>query len=130
MIDKKLLPKKAIMNPNYISLPSEWDSSVSQLEMLQRMLWNINQLISVIDTLVDENNKIDEELEQLLNDVQSFIYKYMEEYFSMKMVLFGLTDDGYFCAWIPDTWDEIVFNTSGYDIAVGGVEYGHLVLSY
>lgn len=48
-----------------------------------------------------------------------------------KMVFFGLTDSGYFVAYIPESWKEIIFNTTGYDIEVEiEPEYGHLVLSY
>lgn len=49
----------------------------------------------------------------------------------IKTVFFGLTDDGYFVAYIPDSWDDIIFNTTGLDITVAlQPEYGHLVLSY
>lgn len=48
----------------------------------------------------------------------------------VKMVFFGITDDGYFVAYIPDSWSDIIFGTSGLDITVAGVDYGHLVLSY
>lgn len=48
-----------------------------------------------------------------------------------KMVFFGITEDGYFVAYIPETWDDIIFNTTGLDINVDLMpEYGHLVLSY
>lgn len=48
----------------------------------------------------------------------------------IKMVFFGLTDSGYFVAYIPDSWSDIIFNTTGYDITVVGYDYGHLTLSY
>lgn len=48
----------------------------------------------------------------------------------VNMVFFGLTDDGYFIAYIPESWDDIIFNTTGLDIIVPGVNYGHLTLSY
>lgn len=48
----------------------------------------------------------------------------------IKMVFFGLTDSGYFVAYIPDSWNDIIFNTTGLDITVPGVDYGHLTLSY
>lgn len=49
----------------------------------------------------------------------------------VKMVFFGLTDSGYFVAYIPESWRDIVFNTSEYDIFIPYFgEYGHLVLSY
>lgn len=49
----------------------------------------------------------------------------------VHMVFFGLTDDGHFVAFIPESWDDITFNTTGYDISVPLMpDYGHLVLSY
>lgn len=49
----------------------------------------------------------------------------------VKNVFFGLTDSGYFVAYIPDSWSDIIFNTTGYDINIAlQPEYGHLVLSY
>lgn len=49
----------------------------------------------------------------------------------VKMVIFNITDDGYFVAYIPESWDEIIFNTTGLDIDLAiQPEYGHLVLSY
>ena len=46
-------------------------------------------------------------------------------------VFFGLTDSGYFVAYIPESWDDIIFNTTEYDITIPCFsDYGHLVLSY
>lgn len=48
-----------------------------------------------------------------------------------KMVFFGLTDSGYFVAYIPESWDDIDFKTTGWDIMLAiQPEYGHLVLEY
>lgn len=43
---------------------------------------------------------------------------------AVKMVFFGLTDDGHFVAYIPDSWQEVQFGT----IMDEGEFYGHLVL--
>ena len=48
----------------------------------------------------------------------------------VKMVFFGITDTGYFVAYIPEYWDDIIFNTTGYDISIAGTDFGHLVLSF
>ena len=49
----------------------------------------------------------------------------------VKNVFFGLTDSGYFVAYVPESWEDIIFNTTGLDIEVALMpEYGHLVLSY
>ena len=51
--------------------------------------------------------------------------------YAIKNVWFGLTDSGYFVAYIPDSWNDIIFNTIGYDIDLEDyVNYGRLVLSY
>lgn len=48
-----------------------------------------------------------------------------------KLVIFNITDDGYFVAYIPESWDDILFGTTGLDVISTVVpEYGHLVLSY
>lgn len=47
----------------------------------------------------------------------------------IKTVFFTL-ENGYFVAWIPDSWDEITFGTSGYDDFPVGIDYGHLTLAY
>lgn len=49
----------------------------------------------------------------------------------LKMVWFGLTDSGYFVAYIPENWEDIEFFTTGYDYTTDLMpEYGHLVLGY
>ncbi len=49
----------------------------------------------------------------------------------VNMVIFNITDDGYFVAYIPESWDEIQFGTTGLDVLDSiEPEYGHLVLSY
>ena len=49
----------------------------------------------------------------------------------VKMVFFGLTDTGYFVAYIPEGWQDIVFKTTGYDIDLALMpDFGHLVLQY
>ena len=48
----------------------------------------------------------------------------------VHMVLFEITDDGHFIAYIPDSWDEITFNTTGYDLILPDYDYGHLTLTY
>lgn len=44
----------------------------------------------------------------------------------IKQVYFGLEGD-YFCAYIPDSWDDIVFDTG---MVYGSEEYGRLILKW
>ena len=49
----------------------------------------------------------------------------------IKNVWFGLTDSGYFVAYIPESWEDIIFKTTGLDFFTDlQPEYGHLVLQY
>ena len=49
----------------------------------------------------------------------------------IKNVWFGLTDAGYFVAYVPESWRDIIFKTTGLDIILDlQPEYGHLVLQY
>ena len=48
----------------------------------------------------------------------------------VKQVFFGINDQGYFVAYIPESWNDIIFGTSGLDDFPAGVDYGHLTLSY
>ena len=45
----------------------------------------------------------------------------------IKQVYFGLTDDGHFCAFVPDSWNDIVFDTGA---VYGTEEYGRLILKF
>lgn len=45
----------------------------------------------------------------------------------IKTVHFGLTNDGYFCAFIPSSWSDVQFDTvTDFDDPL----YGHLMLIY
>ena len=46
---------------------------------------------------------------------------------AIKTVYFGLTLDGYFVAYIPESWTQIIFDTGA---VYGTPEYGRLILSY
>lgn len=47
----------------------------------------------------------------------------------IKMVFFVL-ENGYFVAYIPDSWSDIIFGTTGLDDFPIGYDFGHLTLTY
>lgn len=64
-MDKKL-PEKLCFNNAYLSLPSEWDASISQLEMMQKIAYNINQIIQFLTDLeTNYQNYTDEKVAAL-----------------------------------------------------------------
>ena len=67
--------------------------------------------------------------ESFIDSLQSWIEEYGIEIIAnkIKFVQFGLTNDGYFCAFIPDNWSDIQFDTiTDFDDPL----YGHLMLIY
>jgi hypothetical protein len=119
-----------------------YDSDLRELLKYVKELWDrVNKLDSWKNTHEEEY----EELKKLYDDIVSGnfpeeMYKSLYNWVVTnsasiiaeltKMVFFGITDDGYFVAYIPDTWDDIIFGTTGLDDFPAGVEYGHLTLSY
>lgn len=64
-MDKKL-PEKLCFNNAYLSLPSEWDASISQLEIMQKIAYNINQIIQFLTDLeTNYQNYTDEKVAAL-----------------------------------------------------------------
>ena len=117
-------------------LPLVYDDSLSYYEVLCKCVDYTNELIKNDNQIIEKLEYYDlliAEVKQTLYELTNGGYnQIIEDYIAevIKMVFFGLTDSGYFIAYIPDGWDEITFNTTGYDIFDTGVDYGHLTLSY
>ena len=62
------------------------------------------------------------QVEKWINDNLTFIYTH-----TVKQIYFGLTNDGYFVAYIPESWDDITFSTI---MSCDPEMYGRLVLNY
>lgn len=114
--------------------------------------FNLDYILKKLKGLADQIEEViawKPEFEKLYNEVKAFIeqiesgnlppgminaiYKWMNENAIdlvgdlVKNVYFGLTNDGYFCAFIPKSWNWVTFDTiTDPDEAL----YGHLVLMY
>lgn len=64
----------------------------------------------------------EKQLEQWLNENVTQIYKLLA-----RQVYFGLTSDGHFCAYVPDSWNDIEFDTGA---VYGRSDYGRLILRF
>lgn len=83
----------------------------------------LNQLLKDI-----ENGNFPEEI---ANAIRQYITKNFYNIVGdmIRFVWFGLTDSGYFCAYIPDNWKAITFGTTEYDYFTEiQPNFGHLVL--
>lgn len=118
----------------YKVLPLVYDDSLSYYETLCKVVKYINDLIAqdkiIGNDLTDIKNDINTIQKWIDNFDTSYAEKIIADYIA-TMVFFGLTDSGYFVAYIPENWKSIQFNTTGVDIELAiQPEYGHLVLSY
>ena len=117
-------------------LPLVYDNSLSYYEILCKVVKYINDLIDVDKGIIEDIDGLRKDLEVVQTWIENFddnARQIMEEIidkFIVTMVFFGITQDGYFVAFIPDSWDDIEFGTTGLDDFPVGIEYGHLTLSY
>lgn len=114
-------------------LPLVYDDSLSYYELLDRVVYKLNEVVASNDELVEyvgpfseKISEIEAELRQLLDGgYVDMIQQYISE--AIKHVYFGLTNAGYFAAYIPENWSDVQFSTiHDYDSEL----YGHLVLMY
>lgn len=114
-------------------LPLVYDNSLSYYEVLCKVVDYLNNLIEVDKGLIADVDTLKIELEKVKTSIDNLdsvaIERIIRDYIATS-VFFGLTDSGYFVAYIPESWNDIKFNTTGVDININGVEFGKLVLSY
>lgn len=116
-------------------LPTIFDESLSYYE-------NICKLQAVIAQIVQEGVQTDQDISQLqseMSEVQDFINNWNENSeiiiqniihtIGIGNVIFTITSDGYFKVEWYDNWHGVTWNTTGYDITIPDIPYGHLVIN-
>lgn len=117
----------------YKVLPLVYDDSLSYYEVLCKVVDYINKLIEQDRIFGDEINNLKTDLAIVQEWINNFSTKYAEEIIKKTiatMIFVEISDAGYIVYYIPDSWNDIVFNTTGLDIEIPETEYGRLVLSY
>lgn len=114
-------------------LPLVYDDSLSYYELLCKVVHYINDLIDSDKEIIDNVDALRTELETVQNWIDNydttFAEQIIEEHLA-TMIFVEITDSGYFVYYIPDSWEDITFNTTELDINIPDTEYGRLVLSY
>lgn len=88
--------------------------------------WNLEFSEEIEQEFADMWQAIHDEYEEQLNEwIRTDGERIFKEMFSQ--VYFGLTDDGYFCAYVPESWDDITFDTGA---RFGHFDYGRLILRF
>ena len=63
--------------------------------------------------------------ERIAEWLDAHIYEVLDK--AVRFVQFGLSQDGYFQAYIPENWDFLQFDTG---MVYGRDDYGHLIIRY
>lgn len=125
------------------ALPDFYWDVYSAEERIKKICMELHKLCDYANML-GENINIDHTLIQELQDAfTQFMESGFDDYYKEQMirwldehmqdiikriighVFFGLTSDGYFCAYIPDGWQDIIFDTG---MVYGRSDYGRLIL--
>lgn len=114
------------------------------LDWILRTVKELHQRVSEQTDWIEEHQKEYEELKALYDEITSGIFP-PEMYEALhnwvvtnaksiigdiiKSVFFVL-EDGYLVAYIPESWSEIIFGTTGLDDFPADYDFGHLTLRY
>ena len=112
----------------YKHMCAELHKLANYANMLGADLNLTHEAIDDLQRQLDELNAggwIDTYISQLIDWINAHLDELIAK--RIKMVFFGLTDDGYFCAYIPESWSDIRFDTG---MVWGRFDYGRLILRY
>ena len=114
-------------------LPLVYDDSLSYYEVLCKVVQYLNEVIKTENEIIENVDQLKAELQVVQEWINNFDTSYAEEIireYLATMIFVEISDAGYFVYFIPESWDDITFNTTGLDISIENYEYGRLVLSY
>lgn len=122
-----------------------WDMESSE-QRIKYLCVLYDRLMKYVNGVKDRVNLNSDAIKELQDAFQKFMDSGFDDYYAeqvekwiaenmqaivdamaMKTVYFGLTLDGYFVAYIPDSWSDVVFDTGA---VYGTEEYGRLLLRY
>ena len=127
------------------TIPKLYWNVKSQEQRILNLFDLLNKLVCYAEQMGIQLNVSQDELEKLKAEFEKFQDSGFEDYYEKqlaqwikdnaatlfqllaKQVYFGLTDDGHFCAYIPDSWSDVTFDTGA---VYGQADYGRLILRF
>lgn len=126
-------------------LPAVYDDSLSYYEVVCKVAEQLNKTMEATDSVNSDLQQLYDFVVQLQLVMEQFMEDGFDDYYKnqvaqwmadnlkwifdhlIRNVYFGLTQDGYFCAYIPASWAWVQFDTI---MDYSDPNYGHLVLKY
>lgn len=128
------------------ALPQFYWDVYSAEQRIKHICYEIDKVINYADMLGVNLNathedvvKLQEQFEQFKDgemldfyekQIQAWIDANMERLIEQSLVKFvipSITTDGYFCLYIPDSWNEIQFD---FGVVYGRTDYGRIILRF
>lgn len=126
-------------------LPQMYWDVMSGEQRIHAICQALQDLVDAVNECEQNNQLNSEKIKELQELFQKFMDSGFDDYYAeqvakwidenlkyiydhtIKQVFFGLTSDGYFCAYIPDSWRDIQFDTG---MNYGTYTYGRLILRF
>lgn len=126
-------------------LPAVYDDSLSYYELLCKVVAKLNEVIELVQGTPDVIEEIQAAIAELQQEMEDFKEHGFDDYYAeqvnqwitdnfeyifstiIRQVFFGLTLEGYFVAYVPESWNDIVFDTG---FVYGEEDYGRLILRW
>lgn len=96
----------------------------SQTDIVNGFAEQVAELKALFDKFLESgfDDYYKEQVEKWIDDHLQYIVTKV-----IRQVYFGLTMEGYFAAYIPESWNDIVFDTGA---VFGAEDYGRLILRW
>lgn len=143
------MPRPLIPIPGFMPytpvLPKLYWEAITPEQELHELCKRLHTLFDYAQQLGTLTTEQMQELAALQAEFEKFKASGFEDYYEQQLadwirnnaallfrtlasqVFFGLTDDGFFCAYIPDSWSDITFDTG---MVYGRSDYGRLILRF
>lgn len=117
----------------YKVLPLVYDDSLSYYEQLCKIYKYLDDIVNGDTSVINEIEELKKELAEVKEWIDNFDTSYIEEVvknYLATMIFVEITNSGYIVYHIPSSWNELEFKTTGLDVIINDVDYGHLVILY
>lgn len=122
----------------YWNVKSQEQRILNLFDLLNKLVCYADNMGLHIDVNAQDITDLQEEIQNLkdgglLDYYTAQIYQWVQDNMpelmgaAVKQVYFGLTDDGRFCAYVPESWSDITFDTG---MVYGRSDYGRLLLRF